>query len=45
MRPADVLIDEHGNIVERYYGKDAGDHIPMERIELFAVRGIASRRP
>lgn len=41
--PADFLIDEQGMVVETYYGADAGDHIPMERIELFAVRGIASR--
>jgi hypothetical protein len=31
-------------VVETYYGEDAGDHIPMERIELFAVRGMASRQ-
>lgn len=41
--PADFLIDEKGNVVETYYGKDAGDHIPMERIELFAVRGLATQ--
>lgn len=44
LMPADFLIDEEGNVVETYYGKDAGDHIPMERIELFAVRSQASRR-
>ncbi len=43
LMPADFLIDEHGTIVETYYGRDAGDHIPMERVELFAVRGLASR--
>lgn len=43
LMPADFLIDEQGNIVEAYYGKDAGDHIPFERIELFLARGIASR--
>lgn len=43
MMPADFLIDETGTIVETYYGRDAGDHIPMERIELFAARGMASR--
>ncbi|MFP5383584.1 MAG: redoxin family protein [Gammaproteobacteria bacterium] len=36
LMPADILIDEHGNVVETYYGKDAGDHIPMERIARFA---------
>ena len=43
LMPADFLIDEQGTVVETYYGEDAGDHIPMERIELFAVRGMASR--
>ena len=33
--PADFLIDEHGRIVDTYYGADAGDHIPFERIEAF----------
>lgn len=41
--PADILIDENGQIIETYYGQDAGDHIPMERIELFSVKGLASR--
>jgi peroxiredoxin Q/BCP len=44
MMPADFLIDESGTVVETYYGEDAGDHIPMERIELFAARGLASKR-
>ena len=43
LMPAVFLIDEQGTVVETYYGEDAGDHIPMERIELFAVRGMASR--
>lgn len=43
LMPSDFLINEQGVVVETYYGKDAGDHIPMERIELFAVRGLASR--
>lgn len=41
--PADFLIDETGKLVEAYYGKDAGDHIPIERIELFAARGLAAK--
>lgn len=41
--PADFLIDEKGSIVEAYYGSDAGDHIPIERIELFLARGLAKR--
>lgn len=35
--PADFLIDEKGRIVEVYYGKDAGDHVSMERIAAFAA--------
>src|SRR6478736_5985948 len=41
--PADFLIDERGNIVEAYYGSDAGDHIAFERIELFLARGLIAR--
>ena len=41
--PADFLIDERGRVVETYYGQDAGDHIPIERLELFVARGIAAR--
>ena len=33
--PADLLIDEQGRVVDAYYGQDAGDHMPMERIEAF----------
>lgn len=33
--PADILLDEKGRVVEAYYGQDAGDHIPFERIERF----------
>jgi peroxiredoxin len=43
LMPADFLIDEKGRIVETYYGRDAGDHIPIERLELFVARGIAAR--
>lgn len=41
--PADFLIDEHGHVVETYYGRDAGDHIPIKRIGRFVARGLASR--
>jgi len=41
--PADFLIDERGNIVEAYYGSDAGDHIAFERVELFLARGLVAR--
>ena len=43
LMPADFLIDEHGSLVEAYYGGDAGDRIPIERIELFLARGLMSR--
>ena len=43
LMPADFLIDEQGRIVEAYYGDDAGDHIPFERIELFIARGLLER--
>ncbi|MDQ3511266.1 MAG: hypothetical protein M3414_06230, partial [Pseudomonadota bacterium] len=41
LMPADFLIDERGNIVETYYGLDAGDHISLSRIELFVARRSA----
>ena len=41
--PADFLVDEHGRIVEAWYGSDAGDRIPFERIELFLARGLVAR--
>lgn len=44
LMPADFLIDEDGRIVETYYGSDAGDRIPFERIELFLVRGLIKRK-
>ena len=30
--PADFLVDGQGNIVEAWYGRDAGDHIPLARV-------------
>lgn len=44
LMPADFLIDEKGTIVEAYYGRDAGDHIPFERVELFALHGFRQQR-
>ena len=41
--PADFLIDEDGRIVETWYGTDAGDRIPLERVELFLARGLIRR--
>lgn len=43
LMPADFLIDEDGRIVETWYGKDAGDRIPLERVELFLARGLLQR--
>ncbi len=43
LMPADFLIDEDGNIVEAYYGSDAGDRIPFERVELFLAKGLLKR--
>jgi len=43
LMPADFLIDEDGRIVETYYGSDAGDRIPFERVELFLARGLIKR--
>ncbi|MBV1756715.1 MAG: AhpC/TSA family protein [Dethiosulfatibacter sp.] len=31
--PADFLIDEKGIILKAYYGKDIGDHMPIEMIK------------
>jgi peroxiredoxin len=45
LMPADFLIDEEGRIVETWYGRDAGDRIPLERIELFLARGLIRRGP
>jgi peroxiredoxin len=43
LMPADFLIDEEGRIVETWYGSDAGDRIPLERVELFLARGLIAR--
>ena len=43
LMPADFLIDEEGRIVETWYGSDAGDRIPFERVELFLARGLIAR--
>ncbi len=36
--PADFLLDEKGHIVEAWYGRDAGDRIPFDDVELFLAR-------
>lgn len=43
LMPADFLIEEDGRIAEAYYGSDAGDRIPFERIELFLAKGLLRR--
>ncbi len=43
LMPADFLIDEQGRIAETWDGRDAGDRIPLGRVELFAVRGLVRR--
>lgn len=45
LMPADFLIDEKGCIAETWYGRDAGDRIPLERVELFAARGLVRHAP
>lgn len=40
LMPADFLIDERGMVYETWYGRDAGDRIPFERVELFMARGL-----
>lgn len=37
--PADFLVDEHGVIQVAYYGRDEGDHLPLEVIAEFARGG------
>ncbi|MCZ2135768.1 MAG: redoxin domain-containing protein [Burkholderiales bacterium] len=43
LMPADFLIDEHGRIAEAWYGRDAGDRIPFERVEAFLACGLLER--
>lgn len=34
--PADILLDEYGEVVSSYFGTDVGDHVPMEQVVSFA---------
>ena len=34
--PADILIDEHGKVVEAHYCKDTSDHMPIDRMIAFS---------
>jgi len=36
--PADFLVDERGIIQTAYYGKDEGDHLPLELIKNFSLK-------
>jgi len=38
--PVDILVDEYGRIDTTYYGRDAGDHIPVTQILAFALRPV-----
>ncbi len=35
--PADFLVDEDGKIQVAHYGKDEGDHIPIEKVKQFSI--------
>lgn len=35
---ADFLVDDAGVIVDAYYGKDEGDHLPLSEVIAFAKR-------
>ncbi|NOZ08128.1 MAG: AhpC/TSA family protein [FCB group bacterium] len=35
--PADFLISEDGTVHTAYYGRDIGDHLPLEAVEEFLV--------
>jgi peroxiredoxin len=34
--PVDVLIDEHGRVVEAHYCKDTADHMPLDKMIAFS---------
>ena len=36
--PADFLVDEAGIIQLAHYGKDEGDHIPIEQVKQFSKK-------
>ena len=41
--PADFLIGPNGKVVDAWYGRDAADHIPMKRLNRFAVKVKSAR--
>ena len=40
--PADFLISEQGEVVESWYGRNTSDHIPMKRLQAFALEDKAA---
>ena len=36
--PADFLVDENGTIQVAWYGKDEGDHLPINDIKAFSQK-------
>lgn len=42
--PADFLLDENGRIVQAWYGRDAGDRMPFDSIELFLAHHLVKRQ-
>ena len=42
--PADFLIDEHGVLLDVYYGKDASDNIPLSQIEKRLLTPSATKK-
>jgi len=45
LMPADFLIDDHGRVIEAYYGGDAGDRLPFEKIEKILSRWERVAKP
>lgn len=44
LMPADFLVNENGYIVDAWYGRDAGDRIPFDRVEKFLRRSARRRQ-
>lgn len=38
LMPADFLIDERGYVQQAHYGRDLGDHLPLDTVQAFANR-------
>src|SRR5699024_3006546 len=39
--PADFIIDKHGQVIEAWYGRYAGDRIPLDHVDLYIARSFA----